>query len=143
MTDQWQVTIEGLDDLDKQIEDLIKAMGPDEVEPILLTGAKKIKDYAKINAPLGPTGNLKKSIIAKTLQRRGSAMNALGIGAGNPAPAIAGIKSKIAPHAKFLEFGTVKMAAHPFLRPAWDYNKDRVQLQIIRELQGKLDEVVK
>jgi len=146
MTDSVTVSIEGLDSLDAQIDALVKAMGPDDVEPILLKGAKQIRDYAKVNAPVGPTGNLKKSLIAKTLKRRGSAMDALGLGQGNPAPAIAGVNYRIAPHAHLVEYGhggPHPAPAHPFLRPAWDWNKDRVQIQVINDLQAKLDEVVK
>lgn len=37
-------------------------------------------------------------------------------------------------YASFQEFGTVKAAAHPYLRPAWDRTKNLVQTIFAREL---------
>jgi len=66
------------------------------VEPVVLEAAEMIAAGIEKRAPLGPTGNLKKSIKAKLLKRRGK----------NPAPAIAAIDRKIAPHAHWVEKGT-------------------------------------
>lgn len=91
-----KVKIEGIKTLRKQLENLVKAIEPDRSEPILLEAAEMIAAGIEKRAPLGPTGNLKKSVKAKQLKRRGK----------NPAPAIAAIDRKIAPHANYVEKGS-------------------------------------
>ena len=138
-----EAQIEGIEDLDRQLLALIKTMDPDKVEPILLTGAKTIAKAAKTNAPLGPTGNLKKSIYAKILTRRGGVGDILGFSEGQAAPGFAGVNYRKAPHARLVEYGTRKMAARPFLRPAWDTNKEPVKRQIIDDLKSVVEKAVK
>lgn len=131
--------IEGMADLEKQLKDLEKSLNPDKVEPILLDGAKDLAAAMKANAPKGPTGNLKKSIKAKLLKQY----------AGHPA-AGAGVDRKKAPHAHLVEYGTAQrhqksgkstgtMPSKPFLRPAWDANKERITGNIIDGLKGLID----
>jgi HK97 gp10 family phage protein len=130
----WYVEMKGADEMNKRILELTKSVRPDVVEPVLLKGAKTIADDARSRAPLGPTGNLKRGIISKTLQRRGDA----------PAPAMAGINYGVAPHAHLVEFGHGgKVAApHPFFRPAWDSNKGRVEEEIKDKLINAIMESV-
>ncbi len=68
MTDHT-VVIEGLDELLATIERL--RIPADEVEPILYEGARELQARIRAAAPLGPTGNLRKGIVAKRLSRGG------------------------------------------------------------------------
>lgn len=43
---------------------------------------------------------------------------------------------------RFLEFGTSKMAARPFMRPALESNVDQATTAIVTELNRQLDEVL-
>lgn len=43
---------------------------------------------------------------------------------------------------RFVEFGTSKMRARPFLRPAFDNNKDAINDTFIRVLSKGIDEAV-
>lgn len=43
---------------------------------------------------------------------------------------------------RFLEFGTSKMAARPFMRPALETNVDKATDAIVTELRRQLDEVL-
>ena len=97
----------------KQISNCLKgkAMGD-----TLLKQAQVIAEDASDRAPLGPTGNLKRSPIAKLLPAK----------ANYPIIAIAGIDRKITPHAHLIEFGTSKMSARPFFRPAVDAHRGKV-----------------
>ncbi len=152
-----EVTLEGLPEFDSQIDLLIKQLSAEKVEPIVLAGATIIADAARTNAPQGPTSNLKKACIAKLLSRIDA----------NPRRAIAAVNRKRAPHAHWIEFGTSRMRipkkktvmkgasgkfygravgpipAHPFFRPAWDANKDRVREDIIDELKKLVESVGK
>jgi HK97 gp10 family phage protein len=150
--------MKGADELNKNILELTKTIAPEKVEPILHEGAKVVADAARANAPVGPTGNLRRGIVDKVLQRKGQ---------DKPAPAMAGIDYRIAPHAHLVEFGTAErypkkktvlydkstgqffgthvgpMPAHPFFRPAWDDNKDRIEKQIIDQIWNAILETTK
>lgn len=125
--------IEGLDDLNKQLESIATSLDADAVEPILFEGAQTIAGDMLQRAPRGPTGNLKRSIGAKTLRRRDK----------NPAPSIAAVDRKIAPHAHLVEFGTSKMSARPFMRPAVDSQGGKVAKQVEEGLQRLIGEAAK
>jgi HK97 gp10 family phage protein len=125
--------LEGMDELDAKLQELIASVKPEVVEPFLLEGARTIRDAAKANSPPPVTGNLRRSIKAKTLKQ-------IGIG---PRSALAGIDYRIAPHAHLLEYGTVKMAARPFFRKAWDANKTAVKEKIIDKLKAVIEAVAR
>lgn len=102
--------IEGIEQFESNIKKLLNVTDFKEMKPVYLEAAELVRDRIKDNAPQGPTGNLKRSPVAKALDN----------------VVIAGIDRKIAPHAHLLEFGTVKMAARPFFRPAIDTSKNDV-----------------
>ena len=118
------IQVEGLEDLNRRLQDLSKGLGPDVVEPILLKGAESIADAVRQRTPIGPTGNLRRSITAKTLRRHGF----------SAAPSLAAINFKLGPHAHLLEFGTVKMKARPFFQPTAESKLPEVSEQIINDL---------
>jgi len=105
---QPTVRIEGVDSLKAQLARLADSLSDRAISPDLLDQAQKVADRARSKAPLGPTGNLKRSIHAKMMPAKG----------GYPPVAIAAVDRKIAPHGHLVEFGTVKMSARPFFRPA-------------------------
>lgn len=102
--------IEGLDKLATefaQIEKGLTKAGRDT----LMKQARLVRDRIKEKAPVGPTGNLRRSVVAKMLPDRPD----------YPLLAIAAIDRKIAPHAHLVEFGhggPHPAPAHPFFRPA-------------------------
>ena len=142
MADSMDLNIEGIEELEKQMESLIKAVHPDKVEPVLLDAAKVVAKDAKARAPKGETGNLKKGIVAKKTRRKGGMTAALGLSAGEAAPAITAIDFRKAPHAALVEFGhggPHPAPAHPFFRPAWDANKNKVEKQIVDDINNLID----
>lgn len=50
-------------------------------------------------------------------------------------------KQSIAPHAHFVEFGTVNMPAEPFLRPAFETEKERAAAAIADKLRQRIEAV--
>ena len=134
------IKIEGMAELEAQLKQLEKSLDPDKTEPILYDAAKDLAKVMRSNAPKGPTGNLKKSLRARKLKRY----------AGGNAAAGAGVDRKKAPHAGFIEFGTGErqqktgkgtgsVTAKPFIRPAWDANKERITRKVIDQLKGQID----
>jgi len=133
------IEIEGIDELEKQMENLIKAVHPDKTEPVLLDAARVIANDARRRAPKGKTGNLKRSIVAKKTKRRGGMSAALGLNAGEAAPAITAIDFRKGPHAALVCYGTKFAAPHPFFRPAWDANREKVAKQIIDDVNSLIE----
>jgi HK97 gp10 family phage protein len=142
MADSIDIEIQGIEELEKQMENLIKSVDPDKVEPVLLDAARVVAKDAKRRAPKGKTGNLKKGIVAKKTRRKGGVSAALGLNVGEAAPAITAIDFRKAPHAALVEFGhggPHPAPAHPFFRPAWDANREKVTRQIIEDINNLID----
>lgn len=145
----FSIELEGLPEFNAKLDKLIKALGPDKIEPILMSGAKIMTKAAKTGAPKRtsqgnakkkPPGQLKKAIKTKKLKRIFN----------NPATAISAIDRKVAPHAHLVHEGTGeriggakskvyrgkrfgKMPANPFFVQAWDENKAAILDHIINE----------
>ena len=142
MADSMDIEIQGIDELEKQMQRLIGTVSADKVEPVLLDAAKVVAKDAKARAPKGETGNLKKGIVAKKTRRKGGVSAVLGLNVGEAAPAIAAIDYRKAPHAALVEFGhggPHPAPAHPFFRPAWDANREKVTRQIIDDINNLLE----
>lgn len=130
--------IEGEKQLQKQLGEVARALGPDAVEKLAIKCAEIIVEDSRRRAP-EDTGTLKKAHIAKLLDRWGA----------NPAPAVAKVNYSsresvpAAPHAHLVEWGTSKMAARPYFRPAVD-SKGPVAAKRLREgLRRLVEEAAK
>ena len=120
------VNITGMDEILKKLKKL-----PEKIQKRVLTGAvragaKPMIKEAKRLAPV-KTGTLKKSI--GVVKRRSKDKNI--------------IKFSIAPRNKkggwygfFVEFGTTKMHAHPFMRPAYEKEGENT-IDTVREYMAK------
>ena len=136
------IQISGFEKVEENIAKVIRQLSPEQIEGVLLEGANVIGQAAINLAPIGPTGNLKRSIVAKVLQRNSP---------GEAAPAITAVDYRIAPHAHLIEFGhlikrgkrgksTGFVEPHPFMRPAWDATKDQVAGAIVEEFHSLIEE---
>lgn len=126
------IRIEGIPQLEKQLEKVNEALKK-AAEKSLLTQAEMVRDRIRDRAPQGPTGNLKAACYAKLEPASGS----------YPPMAFAGVRPRKAPHGHLVEYGTVKMAAHPFFRPAVDEMKDKVIANLRSDFSKAVEESVK
>lgn len=96
-------------------------------------GAGIIAEEARTLAPLGPTGNLKRGIVAKE-NKKASGFAVVGA-------AYVGVDYGIAPHAHLVEFGARggEMPAHPFIRPAVDAKQNEVLRAIEADLTARIN----
>ena len=85
-------------------------------------------------APVGPTGNLRDSITVGAKLKKSQSRSHTKAGAVEVFIGAAVGDRKKGYHAHLVEFGTSKMAAQPFLRPAWDATKDKVLASISDEI---------
>jgi len=123
-----QVKLEGMKNLMELFAASSRTIGGEKSSKILLKAATLVKNRARQLAPQGPTGNLKRGIVAKRFKSERP---------GHPAAFIA-TDYRIAPHAHLIEFGTVKMPARPFLRPALDGAHGEVMSIIAKGLKDEM-----
>lgn len=161
--------VEGLKELDATLGELTKATGRNVLKRVLVRAAEPIREMAARLAPDDPktTGiDLKRSIIAsaKVKNTTGNAeFAAVMRGRGSEADAVSALRSarraakgqgsfaeihvgprkgRNAQVGAFQEFGTVNHPAQPFMRPAFDAQKQTALDIITRDLKGEIDKAV-
>lgn len=113
--------IVGAKQLENALKQLPKATSKNVLRRALIKAAAPTEAAARAMAPRGPTGNLQASIDVGTKlkpSQQGARRPGVEVYVGATAPP--GF------HAHLIEFGTAKMAARPFMRPAWEQTKDKV-----------------
>ena len=151
------VRIEGLAQLDRALRELPQRIANRGLRASVYAGAKVIRDEARSRAPkaaqsLGPKqpppGTLKRSVIMKhirelsgggrqtfyVLVRHGKKFRNQGK---------RGNLSQDAWYWRFVEFGTVKMSARPFLRPAFDMKKNDALTAIKTRLAERIEQAAR
>lgn len=119
MGNKWVVT--GIPEIDKALAELERKAQRKIVSSAMRKAMKIVQAEAKNNAPVD-TGELKKSIKVRAGKRRRGAITI-------------DVRTQDPNHKeKFLEFGTVKMAARPFMRPAYDTKGEQAKKQAIAEI---------
>ncbi len=103
----------------------------DVLERAVLKSAAPLKDYASALAPRGRSGGLARSMRVRLVPIDGPRAQ-VRVG---PAWEVYDV-SGVVEYGRFAEFGTLRMAAHPFLRPALDMGKEEV-LRILKEELGR------
>lgn len=124
------VEVIGADTLLRKLRQLEDAVAGDALEQAVKAGAEPIRADASQRAPRR-TGKLAGSIIVEP-DEKGKTQASVKIG-----------PEKDAFYGLFHEFGTSKMAANPFLRPAMDEQKDAAVAAVRRELQKALARVAR
>lgn len=121
------VRIEGLDELEKQFDRLIDTSKKKVMQKALNAAAAPIKKEAKAKAPM-KTGLLKKSIRSKQMKH-------------TEKPSVGIYVAGKAYYWWFIENGTSKMAAAPFLRPAVDAKYEEGVNKFKEKLKVEIDKV--
>lgn len=93
----------------------------------LRKGAKVVQQDAKADAPVGETNELKQSVKVRSGKRKKGQISIEVVADAHP----------------FVEFGTSKMPAEPFLRPAMDANKQDVANQIVNQINDEIGKLNK
>ncbi len=128
--------ITGLESLIKKLNDLPDKLEKKVIRSAVRKGAIIVRDKARGYAPK-KTGTLKKSIkIRNNKSARG--ITSFKIGPTNDKK-----KGTDVFYGRFQEFGTSKMPAHPFMRPAYDESEKEVLDKVIDEIRSKVEESTK
>jgi|SRR6056297_1998644 len=124
--------ITGLEKLNKNIEHLTKSMSPKQLEDASMSSAEIMRNEIERRAPRGPTGNLKRSIVKKALDRKPWG-----------ASVIAAVDRKVAPHAHLVEYGTSRSKANPFFRKSVEATAGKAAKRFKSNIKTMIDEAVK
>lgn len=113
----WSCKSEGFDRLDRQMAKMASGIPQDRQRDVLHRGGQLIVDEAKRLAPVR-TGALRDSIRV-TDDREGLLYGKLsGTGMSVYIGPVGSVDDGDVYYARFQEFGTINMRAHPFMRPA-------------------------
>lgn len=122
--------LELTDDIQKMADVFIDA-GGEGLNRIVKKGAQAVLDQAKINAPTGETGNLKKDLKI-VMRKKGSRSKArIGVHKGS--------KAFYATMVEYGHKGPHPAGPHPFLAPAYDAKQEEAFSIIKSELKAKLE----
>lgn len=120
--------VRGMDDLKRKLAALEKGMQARVLKNALTAGALPIQNEAKILAPY-KTGTLRRSIHTEIVVYGDDRI-------------IAEIGTDVV-YGPPQEFGTRHMAAHPFLRPAFDTKLPEAKAEIVGAVKAQIDHITK
>lgn len=147
----FSIKIDGLKELEKALKELPLEIQKRPLRSAISAGAKVIADEAISRAPEGETGNLRKALYRYRSRRQsatGKETFLVGVRKGKGIYGNTRLNRRLnrvgkkyttqgeAYYWRFLEFGTSKMSAQPFLRPAYENAKERA-VKVIKERLGK------
>jgi HK97 gp10 family phage protein len=146
--------VKGLSQLSAALKELPLRLARNALRQSVAKGALVIRDEAKVRAPVssGPVkpgdplpGTLRRAIVIKHDAERSNAFSqtyvvAVRQGKRYRRRGKKGNRSQDAYYWRWVEFGTVKMSARPFLRPAFEAKKQAALAAIIEYLAQRLPE---
>ena len=141
------VQIKGLDALAKALKELPDRVAKNGLRAAVYAGAKVIRDEAKLQAPVA-TGTMKRAVILKQIPELSSKNKqtffvTVRQGKKYRKQGKKGNLSQDAWYWRFVEFGTVKMSARPFLRPAFDIKKNDALTAIKTRLAERIEQAAR
>ena len=145
--------VSGLKELQAAMKELPVNIARNVLRGAVNAGATVIREEAKARAPVSsgppvkgqaPPGTLKRALYQKQIREKSSALLQtfiVGVRQGKSAKKTS--KSRIdAWYARFVEFGTSKMAAKPFMRPAFEAKKEAAVQAIKSYLVKRIPEEI-
>lgn len=130
------VELAGIPELLKQLTRVGGIPGSTRAQKILLAGGRVLRDEARRRAPFDPTRTTGTHLRDAIIHTRGR---------WDPAnPSIVVMvrrRRRGAPHAHLLEYGTRRMQARPFMRPAVAVVGGRIVEQIARDLARAIEAI--
>lgn len=126
------VTITGVKEIDRALAQLPPKVAKKVIRQAIRQALKPVAQRAKLLAPRGETGQLKRAIKVRAMpRRRGRIGLEVRVGEGD-------FKGETF-YAAFVEYGTSKMDKKPFMRPAFDQTKDEARNEAIRLIRAGIE----
>lgn len=130
---QVVLNIEGAKELEKKLLSFEPKLGKKIIRQALRSGAKLILAEAKANVPVD-TGALRDSLKVRAMRKR---KHRYGVMVQTSEGWFKGEQF----YGAFVEFGTDKMAAQPFVRPAFDSEKEAAEKTIVDGIRQGIEQV--
>lgn len=143
-----KVKISGLSELGAAMRNLSADMTGKVARQATAAGAGVVRKAARAGAPVD-TGNLQAAVVMKRVPKGQTQLTEEYLvtpRVGKKRDAVAGKagtgkRGKDAFYARFVEFGTVKMPARPFMRPALENNTQAATDAIAKRLRERIEKV--
>jgi len=134
MADGFNIKLTGFKELEAALGEFTKATERGILRRVAVKALEPIVEEAKIRAPVDE-GDLRDSIVIGTKLTRGAKRAAK----GDPVDGVRVFAGTANRNAVPREFGTFRTAAHPFMRPAWDYGKGRALDDVMTGLGDEIE----
>lgn len=134
------VKVEGLRELGERMKGLTEDMNNRIARSATAAGAVVIRKAAQQKVPVD-TGNLRKNVIVKRIPRGEAQLTSehiVTVRRGKLTKKQKGSGLQDAYYGTFVEYGTAKMPAQPFLRPAFDQQKGAATESIKDRIEKRL-----
>jgi HK97 gp10 family phage protein len=145
----------GLKELELRLSELPEKLKTRVLAQSLQSGARLIEAQAEQNAPVSVAPHILKSyasamfktfkskrmgvwLLPGNLKRNIKVKRDLSGTRGHALTYEVFVKNKDAWYWKFVEFGTRKMAAHPFMRPAFETQKGAAVLEVAAQMEARM-----
>ncbi|MFQ6777574.1 HK97-gp10 family putative phage morphogenesis protein [Cereibacter sphaeroides] len=136
------VSVTGLRELEAQLAKLSKATGKAALRRALKTAAQPLADLAQSKAPVGDTRTLAPSITVGTRLSERQAKRHRRMFRDDRASVEMFVGAGPLPSAHNQEFGNIHMAAQPFLRPAWDQDREALLERLRADLWQQVSKAI-
>ena len=145
-----RITVSGLHELQAKLRALPAALAEHALRPAVAAAATVLRDEASRMAPVyhgdvadghPPPGTLKRAIFRTYVRQRSSpsrVVYAIGVKHGGSAVVAGDGTGKGAYYWHMVEYGTVKMAAQPYLRPALESASDEAYQAMKKRLAEEI-----
>jgi HK97 gp10 family phage protein len=120
-----RITLHGMEELQAALNQLPKSLSKAVLRRALTKAGQPVLHAARAGVPIGE-GDLLRSLDIRPMLTKRQRRLRRKAGRGGAADVFIGPTFPMGRHGHLVEFGTVKMGARPFLRPAWDSNKSTV-----------------
>ncbi len=139
------VKLEGFSELEKELERLTKAAGKGVLRRSLKKAAQPMADLMQGMAPRGESAEdkLAESIAVSTKLSKRQATQHRRMFRNDKASVEMFVGPGPDPAAWNQEFGNVNHGAQPFVRPAWDQDKDAMLDRLGKDLWSELEKSIK
>lgn len=130
---ELQVNVKGLAELEKGLIEMGRDVGMKGLTGATADGARIVRDKARSLVPVD-TGNLKRNIVISKYKRVKDKDREARYAVVIRTKGKAGAKDN-AFYGVFVERGTSKMAARPFMRPAWESKRQAAADTVISSIE--------
>lgn len=139
MVDVLKVEVQGLKELEQKLLQMAPKLARNGLRASVAAGARVVVAEARKNVPVD-TGTLRRAIYQKQIREQSSMTQQtffVGVRAGKREQK----KNRDGYYFPFIEFGTTKMAARPFMRPAFESTKGQALEAMKEKLAQRVEQL--